>query len=166
MDFKQTYYNAGGVKTRAIEAGDGPPLILLHGTGGHAEAYLKNIEAHAQHFHVYAIDMVGHGYSDAPDISYEMQCYVDFMKDFLDAIGADKAHISGESLGATGRLLVRPAIPATGRQDRHEHRHDAAAGTREGAEELKDLLERSRKATGSPDRNALRQRIPLVDAPG
>ena len=101
VDFKQTFYNAGGVNTRAIEAGDGPPLILLHGTGGHAEAYLKNIEAHAKYFHVYAIDMVGHGYTDAPDISYDMQCYVDFMKDFLDVIGADKAHISGESLGAT-----------------------------------------------------------------
>ena len=75
-------------------------MILLHGTGGHAEAYLKNIEAHAKYFHVYAIDMVGHGYTDAPDISHDMQCYVDFMKDFLDVIGAHKAHISGESLGA------------------------------------------------------------------
>ena len=91
VEFKQSYYNAGGVMTRAIEAGDGPPLIFLHGTGGHAEAYLKNIEAHAKHFHVYAIDMVGHGYTDAPDISYKMQCYVDFMGDFLDAIGADKS---------------------------------------------------------------------------
>ena len=41
VEFKQSYYDAGGVRTRAIEAGDGPPLILLHGTGGHAEAYVK-----------------------------------------------------------------------------------------------------------------------------
>ena len=77
VEFKQTYYNTNGVSTRAIEAGQGPVLILLHGTGGHAEAYLKNIAAHARHFHIYAIDMIGHGYSDAPDISYDMQCYVD-----------------------------------------------------------------------------------------
>ena len=158
VEFKQTYYDAGGVRTRAIEAGDGPPLILLHGTGGHAEAYLKNIEAHAEHFHVYAIDMVGHGYTDAPDISYEMQCYVDFMKDFLDAIGAEQAHISGESLGATVASWfalqhpdrVNKIVMNTGMM---------LPPDESGAEELKDLLERSRKATGSPDRDAVRQRM-------
>lgn len=133
-------------------------MILLHGTGGHAEAYVKNIEAHAEHFHVYAIDMVGHGYTDAPDIGYHMQCYVDFMKDFLDAIGADKAHISGESLGATvaswfalqypdrvGKIVMNTGMMLP---------PDEA-----GAVELRDLLERSRKAAGSPDRNAVRQRM-------
>ena len=158
VEFKQSYYNAGGVMTRAIEAGDGPPLIFLHGTGGHAEAYLKNIEAHAKHFHVYAIDMVGHGYTDAPDISYEMQCYVDFMGDFLDAIGAEKASISGESLGATVASWYALAHPE------RINKIVMNTGTMlppdaEGAKELQDLLERSRKATGSPDREMIRQRI-------
>ena len=158
VEFKQSYYNAGGVMTRAIEAGDGPPLIFLHGTGGHAEAYLKNIEAHAKHFHVYAIDMVGHGYTDAPDISYEMQCYVDFMGDFLDAIGAEKASISGESLGATVASWYALAHPE------RINKIVMNTGTmlppdEEGAKELQDLLERSRKATGSPDREMIRQRI-------
>ena len=158
VEFKQSYYNAGGVMTRAIEAGEGPPLVFLHGTGGHAEAYLKNIEAHAKHFHVYAIDMVGHGYTDAPDISYEMQCYVDFMGDFLDAIGAEKAHISGESLGATVASWYALAHPE------RIHKIVMNTGTmlppdEEGAKELQDLLERSRKATGSPDREMIRQRI-------
>ena len=158
VEFKQTFYDAGGVRTRAIEAGAGPVLVLLHGTGGHAEAYLKNIEAHAKHFHVYAIDMVGHGYTVAPDISYDMQCYVDFMKDFLDAIGVEQAHISGESLGATvaswfalqhpervGKIVMNTGMMLP---------TDAA-----GAAELQDLLERSRKGTGSPDREAVRQRM-------
>ena len=158
VEFKQSYYNAGGVMTRAIEAGDGPPLIFLHGTGGHAEAYLKNIEAHAKHFHVYAIDMVGHGYTDAPDISYEMQCYVDFMGDFLDAIGAEKASISGESLGATVASWYALAHPE------RINKIVMNTGTMlppdaEGAKELQDLLERSRKASGSPDREMIRQRI-------
>lgn len=158
VEFKQSYYNAGGVMTRTIEAGEGPPLILLHGTGGHAEAYLKNIEAHAKHFHVYAIDMVGHGYSDAPDISYDMQCYVDFMGDFLDAIGAEKAHISGESLGATVASWYALAHPE------RILKIVMNTGTmlppdEEGAKELQDLLDRSRKASGSPDREMIRQRI-------
>ena len=158
VEFKQSYYNTGGVMTRTIEAGNGPPLIFLHGTGGHAEAYLKNIEAHAKHFHVYAIDMVGHGYSDAPDISYDMQCYVDFMKDFLDAIGADKANISGESLGATVASWFALAHP--------DRVNKIVMNTgmmlppdEKGAEELQELLDRSRKASGMPNREMIRQRI-------
>ncbi|NKB37723.1 MAG: alpha/beta fold hydrolase [Gammaproteobacteria bacterium] len=158
LEFKQSYYNAGGVMTRAIEAGEGPVLILLHGTGGHAEAYLKNIEAHAKHFHVYAIDMVGHGYSDAPDISYDMQCYVDFMRDFLDAIGADKAHISGESLGATVASWFALAYP--------DRVNKIVMNTgmmlppdEKGSAELQELLDRSRKASGTPNREMIRQRI-------
>ena len=101
-DFQQRFYNAAGVRTRVIESGSSEKvLIFLHGTGGHAEAYLKNIASHSEHFRVLAIDMVGHGYTDAPNISYDMQCYVDFLLDFLDEIGAEKAYISGESLGAT-----------------------------------------------------------------
>ena len=159
VEFKQTYYDAGGVRTRAIEAGDGPVLILLHGTGGHAEAYVRNIEAHAQHFHVYAIDMVGHGYTDMPDgAEYDMQGYVDHLLAFVDAIGADRVHVSGESLGATvacwfslqHRQRVNKVVMNTGM---------LLPADEEGEGELRDLLERSRKATGTPDRDAVRARI-------
>ncbi len=156
--FRQSFYNAGGIRTRAIEAGDGPPLVFLHGTGGHAEAYLKNIPAHARYFHVYAIDMVGHGYSDAPDISYDMQCYVDFLGDFLDAIGVHSAYISGESLGATVAAWFALAHPQ--RVDKIVMNTGMLIPPDpEGAKALRDLLERSRKATGAPDREAVRQRM-------
>jgi len=36
--FSQGYIDAGGIKTRVIEAGEGPVLVFLHGTGGLAEA--------------------------------------------------------------------------------------------------------------------------------
>lgn len=158
VDFTQRYINAGGVMTRSIEAGEGPALIFLHGTGGHAEAYLKNLEAHAKHFHVYLIDMVGHGYSDAPDISYDMQCYVDFMLDFVNAIGEDKVYISGESLGVTVASWFALAYP--------DRVHKIVMNTgmmlppdEEGSKELQDLLDRSRKASGTPNRDMIRQRI-------
>ncbi len=159
VEFRQSFYNAGGVRTRAIEAGEGPTLVLLHGTGGHAEAYVKNIEAHAKHFHVYAIDMVGHGYTDMPELDYGMQCYIDHMLAFLDAIGADKAHISGESLGATVASWFALQHP-----DRVEkivmNTGMMLPPTDEGAKDLQELLDRSRKAaSGVPDRDAIRARI-------
>ena len=158
VEFKQTYINAGGVNTRVIEAGSGPVLIFLHCTGGHAEAYLRNIEEHAKHFRVMAIDMVGHGYSDMPDIDYNPQDYVDFMLDFIDAIGADKVSISGESLGAQVAAWFAIQHP--------ERINKIVMNTGillppdpEGAKDLEDLLERTRKATGAPDREAVRMRL-------
>lgn len=158
VEFRQTYYDAAGVRTRVIEAGSGIPLIFLHGTGGHAEAYLRNIEAHARHFHVYAIDMIGHGYTSAPDIDYEMQCYVDFLRSIVDAIGADEVIISGESLGASVASWFAIAEPArvlkivlnTG---------ILLTPSPQGAAELRDLLNRSRAAAGIPTRETIRARM-------
>jgi 2-hydroxy-6-oxonona-2,4-dienedioate hydrolase len=158
IELRQTFYDVNGVRTRVIEAGNGPPLIFLHGTGGHAEAYLKNIASHASHFRVYAIDMIGHGYSSAPEISYEMQCYVDFIASFLDAIGTQKAFISGESLGASVASWFAIAHPErvakivlnTG---------ILLPASPEGAAELRDLLARSRAAAGAPSREAIRKRL-------
>lgn len=100
--FSQRWVDAGGIRTRVLEAGDRgkPVLVLIHGTGGHAEAYSRNIGPHSEHFHVFSIDLVGHGFSDKPARQrYEIPDYVEHLKSFLDAIGAEAAHISGESLG-------------------------------------------------------------------
>jgi pimeloyl-ACP methyl ester carboxylesterase len=67
--------------------------------GGHAEAYLKNILPLAQKFHVYAIDLVGHGLTDKPEIDYTIPDFVDHVSRFLDGAGIGRAHIQGESLG-------------------------------------------------------------------
>ena len=99
--FEQGYLDAGGIRTRYLHAGrrGAPVLILLHGTGGHAEAYSRNLLAHGEHFDTWAIDMVGHGWSDKPLKPYEIDVYVEHLKDVLGALGCTKAHISGESLG-------------------------------------------------------------------
>ena len=99
----ERFYDAGGVRTRALEAGDqdAPVLLLLHGTGGHAETYYRNVVPLSKHFRVLSVDMVGHGFSDRPaDIGYSLDDFANHIADLLDAIGADKAHISGESLGS------------------------------------------------------------------
>ncbi len=107
---KQTFYRAGAVRTRALEAGSGIPLILLHGAGGHAEAYSRNLAAHAKHFHVYAIDMIGHGFTDRPDVPYQPDDFANHLRDFLDAIGAPSAILSGESLGAMVSIRFAPGF--------------------------------------------------------
>jgi len=83
--FSQRFVDAGGVATRVVEAGSGPPLVLLHGTGGHAEAYIRNIASLGVHFRVVAYDMIGHGFSDKPDRPYTLDDYCRHLSDLLDA---------------------------------------------------------------------------------
>ena len=101
VPFTQGYLDAGGVRTRYLAAGDEdkPLLILIHGTGGHAEAYSRNLAAHAEHFRTYAIDLVGHGWSDKPKLDYEIADYAKHVINVIKALGHKKAHVSGESLG-------------------------------------------------------------------
>lgn len=117
-EFSQGFLDAGGYRTRYLHAGDRtqPALILLHGITGHAEAYVRNLRSHAEHFSVWAIDLIGHGYSAKPDHPLEISHYVDHVLKFMDAIGVQSAHFSGESVG--GWTAARLAIDHPEKVDR------------------------------------------------
>jgi 2-hydroxy-6-oxonona-2,4-dienedioate hydrolase len=153
--FRQRFVDAGGVETRVIEAGEGEPLVFLHGTGGHAEAYTRNLAAHAEHFHVVACDMLGHGYTDKPDRRYEIPDYVAHLRDLLDALGFERAHLSGESLG--GWVAAWFASQHPGRTDR------LFLNTPGGATADEQVLERlrrlTREAIANPTPESVRQRL-------
>ena len=102
VEFCQRRIDVGGVSTRVAEAGNpaSPALILLHGTGGHWEAYAANLGPLSQHFHCIAIDMVGNGFTDKPDYDYEIGVYVAHVTGVLDALGVPVASFIGMSLGS------------------------------------------------------------------
>lgn len=113
-EFNLRYVDAGGLRTRCLETGAGDEaIILLHGSGGHLETYTRNFFALGERYRVYAIDMIGHGFTDKPDHDYEISHYVKHLADFMDAVGLDAAHISGESLG--GWAAAQFAIDHPGR---------------------------------------------------
>ncbi|GCB44626.1 alpha/beta fold hydrolase [Streptomyces sp. NL15-2K] len=101
VEFSQGFLQAGPYRTRYLHAGDDskPVLLMLHGITGHAEAYVRNLAAHAEHFSVWAIDFIGHGYSAKPDHPLEIRHYIEQVNAVLDTIGTEKAYFSGESLG-------------------------------------------------------------------
>jgi pimeloyl-ACP methyl ester carboxylesterase len=103
-------YQGSRYRTRALEAGSGEPLILLHGIGGHAETFSRNVLPLAEHFHVYAIDLLWHGFSSKPLLTdlETIPRFVDHLLDFMDATGIDRAHVEGESLG--GWIAMRLAL--------------------------------------------------------
>ena len=96
------YADAGGVRTRYVEAGDpsaDEAVVFIPGTGGHLEAFTRNLLPHAEHHRTIALDMIGHGYTDKPDHDYEIKHYVSHLRDFCDALGLKRVHVHGESLG-------------------------------------------------------------------
>lgn len=93
------FYDAGGIRTRSLEAGDGFPVIMLHGVGGHAETWARNVVPLGKHFRTYAIDYYGHGLTGQSDQPYSKDAYVNHLVAFMDAAGIEKAHLIGESLG-------------------------------------------------------------------
>lgn len=112
IEFRQTYYNAGGIRTRTIEAGSGEPLVLIHGGGGHAETYIHNIPELAKHFHVYAIDALAHGFTEQPPMrDYTYDDFVKHIGDFQDAIGAKEIYLSGISINAISAALYAGQNP-------------------------------------------------------
>lgn len=100
--FRQGWIDAGGVRTRYVQAGpeDGPPLLMVHGTGGSWECFCANLAVFSKQFNCYAFDTVGSGFSGKPDVDYEIPVYVDHVRDFMNAVGVNKASIIGVSLGA------------------------------------------------------------------
>lgn len=146
---QERFYDAGGVRTRVLEAGaaDAPALVLLHGTGGHAETYCRNLGPLSKHFRVLAPDMVGHGFTDRPDIDYTVDDFADHVVDLLDAAGIERAHVSGESLGGMVSAWVGIKHP-----DRTEkivmNTGTLARPDADGQKQLDDLEQRTHALAG------------------
>jgi 2-hydroxy-6-oxonona-2,4-dienedioate hydrolase len=102
------YYDAAGVRTRSLEAGSGETVIMLHGVGGHAEAFARNVVPLSRTFNARAIDYYGHGLTGFGDQDFSKDAYVKHLIDFMDAAGIERAHLIGESLG--GWIAVWTAI--------------------------------------------------------
>ncbi len=99
---------------RVFEVGDGEPLFLVHGIGGHGETFARNWHALAKHFRVYAIDARFHGLSSKDGWTDEgwLDTMVDGLADLITTLGHESAYVEGESLGAQVALRFGMRYPA------------------------------------------------------
>jgi 2-hydroxy-6-oxonona-2,4-dienedioate hydrolase len=150
----------GGVRTRFLSSGstDKPLLLLLHGTGGHAEAYSRNLAAHGCDFWTVAMDFVGHGWSDKPAIGYEIKDYADHVLNVMKAPGRAKAHVSGESLG--GWVAAYLAIHHPGVVDRVVL--NTAGGWTAHPEVMERIRRLSMEAVEDPNPQRIRTRLEFL----
>ena len=107
------YVNLGSTgSVHYIKAGQGPPLVLLHGLGASVVAWHNNVSALASRYTVYAPDLPGHGDTAKPDVPYGLDVGVEFLPEFLDALGLDRnVMLMGNSAGgmvAMASVLRQP----------------------------------------------------------
>ncbi len=114
-----SYVDAGGIKTNYLEAGDGPPVVLVHGSGPGVTAYANwrlTMPGLAPAFRVLAPDMAGFGFSDKPGGVADLAVWVGQIIGFLDALGIERASVVGNSFG--GSIGIRLATDHPDRVDR------------------------------------------------
>lgn len=88
-----------GVSTHYIEAGEGLPVIFLHGgTGSGESAWGETVPGVGTAFHAIGLDQIGYGYTDKPQID-SLQMQVDHVAGFIDAMGFEKVGLVGQSTG-------------------------------------------------------------------
>lgn len=94
------------VDVRYLTAGEGPPLVLLHGIGLDAAAvsWRYTLPALAEKRTVYALDFPGHGESAKPRRTYTTDYYIETLSAFLDELGIAGAEMAGVSMGGAVAL--------------------------------------------------------------
>src|SRR3954469_13139018 len=102
-----------GVKTYVVEAGEGPPVLLIHGYGDTADGWRKVVPRLLESHRVIAIDVPPFGRSGTPDAGDLIDFHAGFMPSLIEHLGIGPAIVVGHSLGGALALdlaLERPDL--------------------------------------------------------
>lgn len=84
----------------AVSSGAGKPLVLVHGLEGRWQDWLPLIpDLIKGGYKVYALDLVGFGHSDRPDVDYSIALQTDILRQFLDSQNLQQPDLAGWSMG-------------------------------------------------------------------
>ncbi len=102
-----------GLSFHIQQAGEGPDVVLIHGVTGDLSIWFlcKAMTELATSHRVTALDLRGHGYSDAPPTGYTSADHAADVLALLDAIGAPEAKLVGHSFGAVVALHAAVLAP-------------------------------------------------------
>ncbi len=104
----RVFYKTAGADNAA------PPVVFIHGIGAGVSSFMwrKNFDELAADFRVYALDLLGFGFSDKPaTASYSADLYVELITDFIREVAGYPANIVASSLGAAYAIRVADEHP-------------------------------------------------------
>jgi pimeloyl-ACP methyl ester carboxylesterase len=138
-----------------------PPAILMHGIGMDWRVWQATSRRLGPHFHLYLVDLRGHGQSDKPDRGYSLAHYAADIEDLVDRLGLKQATVIGSSLGGmvaaamevpedivSRRILVDPPLTGGPVRDPALYR-DILRLKHESTESLEKLLARLNPGAGA-----------------
>ncbi len=91
-----------------------PPLVFIHGIGAGSSSFMwrKNFNILAEDFNVFALDLLGFGFSEKPAAApYSSDLYVELITDFIREVCGAPAHVIASSLGAAYAVRVADEHP-------------------------------------------------------
>lgn len=154
------YVQVGPWRTRVLTVGHGEQTVVLaNGTSGHIEAWTHNIAALAgAGYRVVGYDYPGHGWTTLTDHDLEIPEYEEHLLKLLDALGLDRVHLAGESLG--GWIAIKFAV-------HHPERLltvilSAPGGRVVGEQQVDKLQSVSVQAVAEPTLENVRRRLEVV----
>ncbi|HYI35518.1 MAG TPA: alpha/beta fold hydrolase [Thermoleophilaceae bacterium] len=107
LSFRAVKTKIGDLST--IQAGEGDPLICIHGLGATKASFLPTVSALAEYHRVIAIDLPGFGDSVKPvGAAYDAAFFARSVQSLMDAMGLERAHLAGNSMG--GRVALELAM--------------------------------------------------------
>lgn len=96
-------------KISTLSAGEGDPVICVHGLGATKASFLPTVAALADHHRVIAMDLPGFGDSDKPlGAPYDAPYFARAIKALLDELEIERAHLIGNSMG--GRVAIEMGL--------------------------------------------------------
>src|SRR4051812_48169524 len=96
-----------GVETYTVEAGEGPPVLLIHGYGDTSDGWRRVVPGLLKDHRVVALDMPPFGRSGKPLHGDKLlDFYDEFFPEFLDELGLDRFTLIGHSLGGAVSLRL------------------------------------------------------------
>ncbi len=101
-----------GRRINYSESGNGDPVILLHGYLETSAIWNGFLEKLALDHWVIAVDLPGHGLSEAFDTTHTMEFMASVVKELMDSLGLDKAFLIGHSLGGYVTLAFLDLFPS------------------------------------------------------
>jgi len=96
-----------GRRFSLLEAGTGEPLVMLHGLGATKASFLPTVAALADRYRTVAVDLPGFGDSGKPlGASYDPAFFADSIMSLVDALGLERFHLLGHSMGGRAALEI------------------------------------------------------------
>lgn len=101
----------GKLDIHYFTGGEGEPLVVVHGGGGGAEAWLPSAAELCRHYRIYVPDLPGFGRSQPMEGDFGISEFVEFLEDFTRSLGLKRFHLVGHSIGGSIALHYALKFP-------------------------------------------------------